>query len=400
MIPAELKAEDFRSYPAESQRVAMRYLEVLRRLPAAVCPSFLQQIQNIPTSFPVETRLLCMQLDALKAMPLDGYNAIAEPLRRIDLTKQIYRLDWVNQPATFVTEMTAWLWSSGQIDRFRQGAHALFAALPQSQSNQGRLVMIVMGQGARSPEPEFGRLRKMGVLVRNFNEPDVAMRLVQAVTDRAAADPAPYAHWYVDGGTPWSVPAYATGVQHVSYRSLAPLRVRVLARMKDSIFSGDAGTEALQTRLSGLTPEALGAGEIVSDPVLQRFYTELFTLSSGPQIFSTSFTQWAGRELMRRAQPKTVLLRYAPRQHHRSFDEMVAQAEAETTLDPEGSLRDAEMGAYYGWLETRRMAPSSAITFLVWLEETSKLLVIAPSAPAGTETSTPLTLNQILAAFS
>jgi hypothetical protein len=73
-----------------------------------------------------------------------------------------------------------------------------------------------------------------------------------------------------------------------------------------------------------LQPEALNAQEIVSDRVLQRFYTELFTLSSGPQIFSTSFTQWAGRELMRRAQPRTVLLRYAPRQRHRAFNEMVA----------------------------------------------------------------------------
>jgi hypothetical protein len=176
--------------------------------------------------------------------------------------------------------------------------------------------------------------------------------------------------------------------------------MRVLAHMKDAIFSGDAGTEALQTRLSSLTPEALLAQEIVSDRVLQRFYTELFTLSSGPQIFSTSFAQWAGRELMRRAQPNTVLLRYAPRQRHRAFNEMVAQVEAETILDPEGSLRDAEMGAYYAWLEARRMAPSSTITFLVWLEGTTKLLVVAPSAPAGTQTNTPLTLDKVLTAFS
>jgi hypothetical protein len=46
------------------------------------------------------------------------------------------------------------------------------------------------------------------------------------------------------------------------------------------------------------------------------------------------------------------------------------------------------------------MAPSSTITFLVWLEGTTKLLVVAPSAPAGTQTNTPLTLDKVLTAFS
>lgn len=400
MIPAELKPENFRSYPEQSRSFAVQYLEVLRRLPSVACPSFLQQIRNIPTNFPAETRSLRVQLDTLKGMPANTFTAIAQPLRQIQLTKPILRLDWVNDPDTFVTQMTAWLWSSGQIDRFRHATQAFFAALPEPESKESRLIIIVMGEGVQSPQSGFGKLRKFGVVVEHFDEPNVARRLTQAVADRAAADPSPYAHWYIDGGSSWSLPAGATGVTHVSYSSLSPLRMRVLAHMKDAIFSGDAGTEALQTRLSSLTPEALLAQEIVSDPVLQRFYTELFTLSSGPQIFSTSFAQWSGRELMRRAQPNTVLLRYAPRQRHRAFNEMVAQVEAETILDPGGSLRDAEMGAYYAWLEARRMAPSSTITFLVWLEGTTKLLVVAPSAPAGTQTNTPLTLDKVLTAFS
>ena len=79
---------------------------------------------------------------------------------------------------------------------------------------------------------------------------------------------------------------------------------------------------------------------------------------------------------------------------------MVAQVEAEKILDPEGSLRDAEMGAYYALLEVQRTAPPSAIMFLAWHEGTSKLLVILPGAPAGIETNGPVTLQQVLTMFS
>jgi hypothetical protein len=399
MIPAELKADDFKNYSDESRDFAVHYIETLRRMPVAVCPSFLLQIRNVPTNFPAETRSLRTQLDALKAMPATEFNAHTEVLRGIRLSNELLRRDWVNDPATFITVMTAHLWSSGQIDDFRNGTRDLFAALPVSPSKEGRLIIVVMGQDAKA-ESNFGRLRKLGLLVQKLDEPDVPGSLMHALEHRATADPEPYAHWYIDGGAPWESRERSESVTSVSYRSLSPLRMRVLGLMKDTVFSSDAGAEAMQTRLSNQTPEALHASEITADKVLQRFYTELFTLSSGPQLFSTSFVQWTGRELMRRAQPKTVLLRYAPRQHHRSFNEMVGQVEAETVLDPEGSLRDAEMGAYYALLEARRVVAPEQLTFLVWLEGTSKMLVIAPGAPAGTEMDKAISLEKVLTAFS
>jgi hypothetical protein len=400
MIPSELKADDFRSYPGESRRAAVGYLEALRRLPPAICPSFLVQIRNVPTNFPAETTSLHAKLELLKKMPISKFAILVEPLDRIHLPDELLHRDWVDSPAAFVTAMTAHLWSSGQIDLFREGTQSFFAALPEPQSQDSHLLIVVLGRDAKPSEASFGKLRRFGLVVHKLEEPDVSKRLLQVIASRAANDPSKYAHWYIDGGTPWSIDGDADLLTQVSYGSLAPLRMRVLARMKDTIVSGDAGTEAMQTRLSGLTPEALRADDIVSDRVLQRFYTELFTMSSGPQIFSTSFVQWTGRELMRRAQPRTILLRYAPRQHHRTFNEMVAQVEAETVLDPEGSLRDAEMGAYYAWLEASRMVPVSMLTTLVWLEGTSKLLVVAPGAPSGTDTNTALTIDKILMTFT
>lgn len=400
MTPGALKAEDFGAYPPAGRAFAVQFIDVLRRLPPSVCPSFVLQILNLDTSFPVEQRSLRAQFDALAAMNAVSFNALAESLRQIHLPEDLLRQNWIDDPAAFITRLTASLWSSGQIDLFREGAETFFAALPDTRSSGDQLVIVVMGQKAQPSKLPFGKLRVHGVLIQNLSEPDVPQSLFQIVAGRALAMPAPYAHWYIDGGQPWSSASKTTDVIQFSYSSLASLRLRVLDHMRDTIFSGDAGTEAMQTRLSALTPQTLNAQRVTSDGVLQRFYTELFTLSSGPQLFSTSFVQWAGRELMRRAQPQTLLLRYSPRQRHRPFNEMVAQVESEKMLDPEGSLRDAEMGAFYALLEAQRTALPSRIKLLAWHEGTSKLLIVSPNAPAGTETNTPLTLEQAISTFT
>jgi len=49
------------------------------------------------------------------------------------------------------------------------------------------------------------------------------------------------------------------------------------------------------------------------DAVLNRFQLSVLTEGSGTQIYSTTFVQWAARELLRRAQPLTLLARFAPR---------------------------------------------------------------------------------------
>lgn len=395
MTPAELKPENFEHLPAESRAFAASHLLLLRRLPIAICPSFMLQIKGLPTSFPRERASLGQQCRALEALSPAVFATLLAPLAAIRVPDDLVQSDWLENPAAFLSRLTAHLWSSSQITAFRDGTEALFAALPAPPNAADRLVITVLGQHARASAHAFGKLRRHGILLTNLqdaNPGDALLRLLQA---RTAAAPAPYAHWYVDGGDPWPMPPLPGAIQ-TSFAALFPLRARVLSHMRDTIVSGDAGAEAMHDRLSGLLPSQLGAAEISPDPILQRFYTELFTLSSGPQLFSTSFVQWTGRELMRRAAPRTLLLRYRPRQQHRSLNESVEDLEAERNLDSEGSLRDATMGSYYAWLEARRATPSGKLVFLSWLEDTSSLLLISPSAPAGAQTNSRLSLDQAL----
>src|SRR5206468_695715 len=79
--------------------------------------------------------------------------------------------------------------------------------------------------------------------------------------------------------------------------------------------------------------------------VLDRFQVKLLTEGSGTQIFSTTFAQWTAREALRRAQPLTLLVRFAPRQRQKPMNEMLSASREVADLDPLGSLIDADMGA-------------------------------------------------------
>jgi hypothetical protein len=122
----------------------------------------------------------------------------------------------------------------------------------------------------------------------------------------------------------------------------------------------------------------------------------LLTEGSGTQIFSTTFAQWAARETLRRAQPATLLVRFAPRERQQPMNELLSGSHRAGELDPEGSLIDADMAAYYTWINQQRLSGAQRAGFLAWFEGHNQAVAIGPSLPGGTASSTPTTLAQIL----
>ena len=400
MKPERLRAEDFSRYPLAGREFAVESLPFLRRLPIAICPSFLQQIQLLDTSFPAERNSLRRQRDGLAALPPATFAELVALLEQMPIPSGLQRSDWVNEPATFISELTAWLWSSGRIDTFRNAVQRLFAAIPASTASPHRLTLVIVGRGAEAgTAPRLMKLRPLGVLLTRLVTQQMPEQIFQAFAHHAQGSSEAYAHWYVDGGEPWSQ-AFGSiaGAVSVSYPALDGLRKRTLARMEQMTQTSGAGAEAMRARLEDTNARDLDAGTVTTDPVLARFYTELFTQSSGPQIFSTSFVQWTGRELARRAQPRTLLLRYAPRQRYQPFNELLRTA-TPASMDPEGSLRDAEMGAYYAWIEMNRVTSPEKGTFLAWIEGTSQAVLIGSKAARGTRCDTALQLKDALEAF-
>ena len=398
MTPDQLRAASFPAYAPRAREFAEAHLPLLQRLPLAVCPSFLKQVKDLDTSFPAESSALAWQFDYLQALPPAQFAALVDVLATISLPPELERFDWVRDPAGFVTLLAAHLWSSGQMDRFRGAAQALFAAVPVRANATDRVAVVVLSRELAVPDrPLLRKLSKQGTVLTAFDHETARRDIAGLLRQRTAASQTDYAHWYVDGGVPWPELA-APGLIAPSYSELGGVRRQILGRM-DTALTGNNGAELMRDRLFGMSPKDAGATAITKDPVLQRFYTELFTQSSGPQIFSTSFVQWTGRELARRAQPETLLLRYAPRQHHRDMNELFALDTAEI-LDPHGSFQDAEIGAYYNCLEMKRISAPGKLTFVALIEDHPFAVIVGRNAPAGVVSTTPMTLQKALQTFS
>jgi hypothetical protein len=181
---------------------------------------------------------------------------------------------------------------------------------------------------------------------------------------------------------------------------LRPVRENVLDRMNHFTQSGPGGAEGMRSMLEGLHPGESGADAVTHDPLMQQFITMLFVEGSGTQIYSTSFVQWAARETLRRAQPEQLLVRFAPRQRQRTLNQLFDAATNVEVPDPEGSLRDADISAYYILLDLLRIADPAHITFLAWRETQGHAVLISPRAPAGHVEEAPLDLAAALAKYA
>jgi hypothetical protein len=306
--------------------------------------------------------------------------------------------DWINQPAQFVEQLSAYLWTTHQLDGFRQAAivygDRLQATKPPEPIPVRRLGIAVIGQGVAAYDaPLFRNLRPHGAYFAHVKPDNGLQLLLNAVAARAQAHPVPYGHWYVDGGQQAD---HSPLLTCVSYQALEPVRAALLQKIQADIQRPGMGPEELRTHLAQLAPVDLGMDES-GDAVLNRFQIKLLTEGSGTQIFSTTFAQWTAREALRRAQSLTLLVRFAPRQRQKPMNELLSSSQGNVELDLAGSLVDADMGAYYSWLNQQRLPGADKSGFLVWFEGQSQALVIGPSIPRGTESTTVADLGELVA---
>jgi hypothetical protein len=401
MLPSDLNAEQFKGYPPEARKLVTDYVVALQRLPLSFVPSLLREVIDYDFRFPPERKAMERELANLKSLSAEQLKEWFQDLSQISISPKLENSDWVNSPGLFVEQLSAHLWATHQLDAFRKAAtdyaNRLQAAVPSESPAVPRLAIAVIGQGATAhEEPLFRKLRAHGGYFSNVNPENGLETLLNAVAARAKAHPAPYTHWYIDGG---QEAAYDPALTCVSYHALEPARGALLRKIHGEIDKPGMGPEALRTRMAQMRPEELGLGK-AGDAVLDRFQVKLLTEGSGTQIFSTTFAQWAARETLRRAQPLTLLVRFAPRQRQRPMNELLSATQPNVELDAAGSLVDADMGSYYTYLNQQRLTGAEKSSFLVWFEGHSEAVAIGPGMPRGTASSAPTDLKQLLSWIS
>jgi hypothetical protein len=336
--------------------------------------------------FPAERRELDAQFAYLTSLSPTQLRQAMAPFAQLRLTATLEKLDWVNSPAIFTEQLTAHLWATHQIDTFRAGATAYMekatAASPPDSAPLRRLGIAVIGQGVeRTDYRLFRKLRAHGTYFSRVRPGDGTGAIVKAVARRAAAHSSPYAHWHIDA-TPTG-PGAVEGVTLVSYAALAAPRAALQNRMQKIYEAAVFDPEAFRTRMAQMQASEIGLD--AADPVLTRFQLALLTEGSGTQVFATTFAQWAAREALRRAQPATLLVRFGPRQRENPMNVLLAESQRRPELDPQGSLIDADMGAYYTWLNQQRLPGAAEASYLAWFEDHGEAVAIGPGfQPAAT----------------
>jgi len=398
MEPRDLTPGHFAGYPPQGRSLADAHVETLRQLPVSLLPSLLREIIQYDYLFPVERSTIEKQLSALASMDHAQLSECLNGFVQISLSNDLRNFDWVNHPAQFLEQQSAWLWSSHQLDAFRTAANDfsahLDAVIRVEAPSLRRLGIAVIGQGVSAwNEPLFRNLRPQGTWFQRIKPENGLRLLLDATAQRARALPAPYAHWYIDGGI---AADHDPALTSISFSALDLLRARLLKKMQVQIELPGMGPEQLRSWLAQLTPEELGL-DVSADPVLARFQLNLFTEASGTQIFSTTFTQWTTREVLRRAQALTVIARFAPRQRQRPMNELLSGDTATPDLDPAGSLIDADMAAWYHWVNQQRLPGYERSAFIAWFEGSSQAVVIGPTIPRGVQSDSSLDVGQLWA---
>jgi len=397
-----IEVADFSKYPVQARALVTKHVALLRQLPVVFAALLLSEIIGYDWRFPAEQADIDRQLHYLSSMDEPKLRTVMAGFAGLPLSDAMKAERWAVAPAESIEKLTAYLWTVHAMDRFREVAQTYQEAQTQAGPEPApaipRLCVVVIGKGAAPGTVKlFQKLQPHGTYFKQVNPAGGLQQLFTAIDSRVQVHPSLYGHWYVDGGSPYGVAALPEQLVTVSYAGLAPLRNALLQKVNTVRSSGEVvGPESLRTLLASLRPDQLGPTETSSDPILRHFELSLLTEGSGTQIFSTTFVQWAGRELLRRARPLTLVLRFAPRQMDRPMNELLLANAPAIQEDPMGSLVDGDMGAYYTWINLMRLSGAERSTFVVWFEDQQEALAVGPSMAKQASSASACDLTQIL----
>ena len=395
MEPRKLTVDDFKSYPPLARKVAGEHIELLRKLPIVLVAALLRQVIDYDTRFPRERAAIDGQLAFLGNLTETELSRVTEGFTRVALPPALTAEDWVRFPQKFEEDLSAHLWASGQIDVFhatgKRFADEMHTSMPPAEPEIPRWAVVVLGSELRKDDHVlFRKLRPHAVFFDRVNGNNGMAAILSELAARSSRTALPYGHWYIDGGSPEHFESSA--FNECSWAGSSSMRDEVLRQVNKAVSSGKSGPEMLRSIMATWRPDPELAAS--HDPLVDRFVQSVYGEGSGTQIFSTTFVQWATRELLRRAEPVSIVARFGPRQRQQGMNEMFASAAKE--LDFAGSLVDGDFGAYYTWINLNRLAGADKTSFLAWSQYHRQAVAIGPGLPRGTEAPDPITMEQLL----
>lgn len=394
----EIAVDAFANYAPDARALVAKHISLLQRLPDTFLPILLVQIKQYDYAFPAEREKLSSLLAGLETLDTRSFASVMGPFAAIQLPPQLLSQDWINNPQQFSESLTAWLWSQHRIDEYHKAAENYLKNLPATPRVPivPRSTFVLLGREiSESPEPLFRKLAPHGTVFSNVDASDGLESIFSEAVSRSRKYPAKYAHWYIEGGDEIAAPELTT----LSYSRLVPAILRsskLVQEMPDQARSAKPSTvESVTSYVASLGPEALGLKEEPDIP-LRHFKASVLTQGAGCQIFSTTFVQWAARECLHRAEPLTLIARFGTRQVLQPMERLMGKNPLSQPQDARGSLLDADMGAYYTWINQSRLPGSDASRFLAWWDRGGTAVAVSPGMALGTKSAQRVTIAEIL----
>jgi hypothetical protein len=82
------------------------------------------------------------------------------------------------------------------------------------------------------------------------------------------------------------------------------------------------------------------------------------------------------------------------------MNDLLAVNTSYVQYDLPGSLVDADMGAYYTWINLMRLSGANSSRFIAWFEDRQEAIAMSPAMARGTISTQPCNLSQILSWMS
>ena len=397
MDPCSLSTASFQSYEPLARRLASDYLDLLRSLPLVLCAVMMREIINLDYRFPRERAAIEARLAFLESLSTGDRQKLTKGFADLSLSPDLLAADWVHSPQRFEEDLSAHLWASKQYDAFRDAATAFAQqvdrAIPAWNPGAHRFVVIVLAPDLRKDGyPLFRKLKPHGVFFPRVAGDGGLAAVLRELDRRTAETLTPFDHWYIDGGG--SGEKISNGICQCSWTGSTALRAEMLDRIEKIVGSGSGGPEILRSAMASWNPGTRNV--ITGNELVDRFILSVYAEGSGTQVFSTTFVQWATREILRRAEPVSVVARYGLRQRQRTLNEMFSKSPSQIGFDPAGSLVDADFGAYTSWINLSRIANSDQARFFAWSQAHGQAIAIGPDFPRGTEAPDQIGVAQLL----
>ena len=196
MLPRDLQPEHFKAYPPEARTLVLNHIESIRQLPVTFLPSLLREVIEYDYKFPIEREAIDKELSTIAALSPSQSREWFQSFQAITVSPQLENFDWINLPAQFIEQQSAYLWSTHQLDAFRKAATdygtRLQAAIPPQPLPTRRLGIAIIGQGVSTyNDPLFRNLRAQGTYFNQIKPENGLQLLLAATATRAQAHPAP-----------------------------------------------------------------------------------------------------------------------------------------------------------------------------------------------------------------